>query len=155
MIELKPATRFLHVKSEAEVFEALKSLVGSWHGKTDKGRVIKFTYTLHAKGSVLMEAWTLGSTSDALTLYHMDSSSLMATHYCPLCNQPKLLLSQVKSPRTFAFEFSFATNLPNPEAVHQQSFEVRLLGSDSFWRGEVYVEAGVYEAEGVTYHRIA
>lgn len=150
-------TQFKHFspgKSEADIFEALKSLVGSWEGKSDKGRVIGVKYTLHANNSVLMEAWALGPTSDALTLYHMDAAALMATHYCPLCNQPKLLLSAVRPPAIFAFEFSSATNLPSFSDAHQQSFEVSLLGPDSFWRSETYLNAGVPEVEGITYRRI-
>ena len=154
MSEQQPITQPSQVKSEAEVFEALKSLVGCWEGVTDKGRVIKVTYTLHANDSVLMEAWTLGPRSNALTLYHMDSASLMATHYFPLRNQPRLLLSRVKSPETFAFEFCSATNLPNLNVAHQQSFEVNLLGPESFWRSETYIEGGTSESEGVTYHRV-
>lgn len=154
MSEQQPTTQSSQIKSGEEVFEALKSLVGSWEGKTDNGRVIKVTYTLHANASVLMEAWALGPKSDALTLYHMDLGALMATHYCPLCNQPRLLLSRVKSPGSFAFEFCSATNLANLGIAHQQSFEVSLLDSGSFWRSETYVDGGISESEGVTYHRI-
>jgi hypothetical protein len=148
------STPLAPIKSEAEVFESLKSLVGSWEGKTDNGRVLKVTYTLHAKDSVLMEAWVLGPTSDALTLYHMDADVLMATHYCPLCNQPRLLLSSAQPPETFVFEFCSATNLPNLSMAHQHRFEVSLLGPSSFWRSETYVTGDTTESEGVTYYRI-
>lgn len=143
------------VRVDAEVFQVLKSLVGSWEGTTAEGRQLKVAYTLHARDSVLMEAWTLGATTDALTLYHMDMGTLMATHYCPQCNQPRLLLSEVTLPDTFAFAFASATNLPSLDAAHQHRFELRLLNPNSFWRSETYVERGVPESEGVTYHRVA
>lgn len=141
-------------KTDAEVFELLKSLVGLWEGTTDEGRNFKVTYKLHVNDSVLVEAWTLGAKRDALTLYHMDEVNLMATHYCPLRNQPRLLLSGVMPPSAFTFTFCSATNLPSLDAAHQHSFELRLVNSDSFWRSETYIEAGIPTSEGVMYHRV-
>ena len=149
----QPSAQSLAVESDTEVFEALKSLVGSWEGTTAEGHLIKVTYTLRANDSVLLEEWTLGPKSNALTLYHMDLATLMATHYCPLCNQPRLLLSPVKNAGIFEFEFSSATNLPSLSVAHQHSFKVSLLGPGSFWRSETYVESGTSETEGVTYYR--
>ncbi len=155
MDELQLTHRTSAIGTDTEVFEVLKSLVGSWEGATDEGRLIKVTYTLHAKDSVLVEAWTLGPERDALTLYHMDEGTLMATHYCPLHNQPRLLLSEVLPPSTFTFTFCSATNLPSLDAAHQHSFELRLESSNSFWRSETYIEAAVPASEGVMYHRVA
>lgn len=155
MEKLQLTHRNSAIRTDAEVFEVLKSLVGSWEGVTDEGRLIKVTYTLYAKDSVLVEAWTLGPDRDALTLYHMDEVILMATHYCPLCNQPRLLLSEVIPPSTFTFTFCSATNLPSLDAAHQHSFELRLVNSNSFWRSETYMEAGVPTSEGIIYHRVA
>ena len=154
MSEQRSTNKLPRAEADVKVFEDLKSLVGSWKGRTDKGRLIEVAYTLHANDSVLMESWALGPMSDALTLYHMDSAKLMATHYCPLCNQPRLLLTGVRSTGSFAFEFSSATNLPDPTVAHQRSFEVSLLGPDSFWRSETYIENGTSQAEAVTYHRV-
>jgi hypothetical protein len=150
-----PEQRNVEIKTDERVFDNLKSLVGSWEGTSAAGRPIKVAYTLHAKDSVLMEAWTLGPTSDALTLYHMNDATLMATHYCPLCNQPRLVLSEVRSISDFVFAFSSATNLSSLDVAHQHSFELRLLGNASFWRSETYIESNVQESEGVTYHRVA
>lgn len=154
MSDSQPQLRLSDVKTHSDAFDVLKTLVGSWEGTTDRGRLLRVTYTLHAMNSVLLEAWTLGPKSDALTLYHMDVEILMATHYCPLCNQPRLLLSTAESPDRLVFSYGSATNLPDVSAAHQHSFEFRLLGADSFWRSETYVESGVPDSEGVTYHRV-
>lgn len=155
MDKLQSTQRNSDSRTDADIFEILKSLVGSWEGETDEGWLIKVTYTLRANDSVLVEAWTLGPKRDALTLYHMDEVNLMATHYCPLRNQPRLLLSEVKPPSTFIFTFCSATNLPSLDAAHQHSFELRLVNSDSFWRSETYMEAVVPTSEGVMYRRVA
>lgn len=139
--------------SAPQVFDTFKSLVGSWAGTSDAGRVVRVTYSLHAKGSVLMEAWHLGPTSDALTLYRIDLDDLVATHYCPLGNQPRLILADPAATGEYVFEFHSAENVPDLGAAHQHAFALRLLGPDSFWRSETYTEGADSHTEAITYYR--
>jgi hypothetical protein len=135
------------------VFAKLQTLVGEWEGKTEKGRALKVSFRLTANNSVLVETWTLGPTRESLTLYHMDNDSLIATHYCPVGNQPRLRFKEGGSASLFAFEFVSATNLPKPEAAHQHRFEMELLGPNSFARSETYLENGKGEPERIVYTR--
>jgi hypothetical protein len=135
-------------------FAQLQTLVGEWEGKTEKGRALKVSYRLTANNTVLIETWTLGPTRESLTLYHMDSESLLATHYCPVGNQPRLRFKEGGSASLFAFEFVSATNLPKPEAAHQHRFEMELLDANSFARSETYLENGKGEPERIVYSRI-
>jgi hypothetical protein len=136
-----------------QTFRDLHTLVGLWHGISAAGRALTVTYSLHAKASVLMEHWHLSETTDALTLYHMDGDTLMATHYCPLCNQPRLNLAD-STDGELGFEFASATNLANIDDAHQHSFQLRLIDEQTFWRSETYVGGvGGFE-EAVRYQRI-
>lgn len=135
------------------VFAKLQTLVGEWEGKTEKGRVLKVSYRLTANNTVLVETWTLGPQRESLTLYHMDNESLIATHYCPVGNQPRLRFKEGGSASVFVFEFVSATNLPKPEAAHQFRFEMELLQASSFARSETYLENGAGEAERIVYSR--
>jgi hypothetical protein len=137
------------------VFAQLQTLVGEWEGKTEAGRVLKISYRLTANNTVLIETWTLGPQRESLTLYHMDNESLIATHYCPIGNQPRLRLKEGGSPSLFIFEFVSATNLPKPEAAHQHQFEVEILKPDSVARSETYIENGTPGTERVVYSRIS
>ena len=134
-------------------FAQLQTLVGEWEGKTDAGRVLKVSYRLVANNTVLVETWTLGPQREALTLYHMDNESLIATHYCPLGNQPRLRLKEAGSASSFTFEFVSATNLPKPGMAHQHQFEIEILQANSFARSETYMENGVAGSERVVYSR--
>jgi hypothetical protein len=136
-------------------FTQLQTLVGEWEGKTEAGRVLKVSYRLTAGGTVLVETWTLGPQRESLTLYHMDNESLIATHYCPVGNQPRLRLKDGGKPSLLAFEFVSATNLPKPELAHQHRFEMELLQANSFARSETYLENGAADTERVVYSRIA
>jgi len=135
-------------------FTQLQTLVGEWEGKTEKGRALKVSYRLTANNTVLIETWTLGPQRESLTLYHMDNESLLATHYCPVGNQPRLRFKEGGSASLFAFEFVSATNLPKPEAAHQHRFEMELLDANSFARSETYLENGKGDAERIVYSRI-
>jgi hypothetical protein len=134
-------------------FAQLKGLVGEWEGKTEAGRVDKVSYRLVANNTVLVETWTLGSQREALTLYHMDGGDLIATHYCPLGNQPRLRLTEARPPSSFIFEFVSATNLAKAESAHQHRFEIELLQPTSFARSETYLENGTAKTERVVYAR--
>jgi hypothetical protein len=96
-------------------FAQLQTLVGEWEGKTEAGRSLKVSYRLTANNTVLVETWTLGPQRESLKLYHMDNESLIATHYCPVGNQPRLRFKEGGSTSLFVFEFVSATNLPKPK----------------------------------------
>jgi hypothetical protein len=132
-------------------FKALKGLLGTWVGENQAEHQLVVSYSLHASESVLMEHWQLNETTDALTLYHMDGETLMATHYCPLCNQPRLNLVHSFNGQ-FGFEFVSATNLTDLEDGHQHCFQIHIIDRYSFWRSETYVGARGF-TEGVVYRR--
>ncbi len=137
------------------VFVQLQTLVGDWEGKTEAGRVLKISYRLTANNTVLVETWTLGPQRESLTLYHMDNESLLATHYCPIGNQPRLRLKEGGSASSFVFEFVSATNLAKPETAHQHRFELEILQPNSVARSETYLENGVPGTERVVYSRLS
>jgi len=145
------------------VFKQLTSLVGSWEGKFPDGRTHSVSYKLTAGGTVLVETWTLSPSRESMTLYHMDGTDLMATHYCPQGNQPRLQFVQGSDPDKISFQFRDGTNLQNKEASHQYAFWIMLLGKNSFARSETYVKnnstaseiATTSPDEAITYTRLS
>lgn len=129
--------------SASDVFKQLSSLVGVWDGKFEDGRPHRVTYRLTAGGTVLVETWALSATRESLTLYHLDGDALVATHYCPQGNQPRLRLSRAAGPAgRLSFEFRDGGNLQVPGKSHQHAFWIELRGPDAFARSETYVENG-------------
>lgn len=139
--------------SPAETFEELKKLCGEWKGTTANGGAEKITYRLIAADTVLLESWVLSSGREALTIYHRDGNDLIATHYCPRGNQPRLKLTSASTEKGFFFEFVSATNLPDVDATHQHRFEIQIHSLDSFTRGETYISKGTLDSGKVTYSR--
>jgi len=145
--------------SGREIFARLGKLIGSWSGTTASGRThaVNFRYT--AAGTVLVETWTLGAGRESMTLYALDGERLLATHYCPQGNQPRLEYSGTDAAGRAQFRFIDGTNLHVAGHSHQQAFWIRIDNEQAFSRSETYVEndtpPDVAEAdEAVRYARV-
>jgi hypothetical protein len=149
--------------SAANAFKQLSSLVGTWEGKFEDGRPHSVSYRLTAGGTVLVETWTLGPGRESMTLYHIDGDALVADHYCPQGNTPRLELTKGGGADKLSFVFRDGTNLQVKGKSHQRAFWIKVNGKNSFERGETYVENGGPSADAanmspgkaVTYTRMA
>lgn len=137
----------------AAAFERLKGLVGEWRGRRPDGREVGVTYRLSAGGTVLVETWNLGPQRESLTIYHMDGSALMATHFCPQGNQPRLKLTRAAG-RRFDFAFHDITGL-EPGKAFQHAFWIELGADGKITRSETYLQGKEAETETITYQRVA
>jgi hypothetical protein len=137
-----------------DIFKKLKTLVGEWKSATVVAKPHTVSYKLIANETVLVETWELGNSRTAMTVYHFETEKLIATHYCPLGNQPRLELVSTTKEQLFTFTFVSATNLPDKNLSHQHKFEIQIKNSDKFWRSETYLENGKENYEGVDYVRV-
>jgi hypothetical protein len=137
----------------AAAFARLKqALPGRWEGTRPDGRPVGVDYRLSASGSALVETWALGPNVEALTIYHLDGERLIASHFCPLGNQPRLHLTGDADSR-FEFEFLDATGLA-PSEAHQRSFWIALGPDATFQREEIYGDGVSEETERVAFARV-
>jgi hypothetical protein len=71
-------------------FSQLKSLAGSWEGKTSQGAPVKIDYQLTSGGSALMS--TIHEHGGMISMIHMDGpDKLLLTHYCSMRNHHEWL----------------------------------------------------------------
>ena len=128
-------------------FEQLKTLVGHWRA-TESGRDTLVEFKLMAGGSALVEIWTMSPTRQSMTVYTMDGTHLLATHYCPQGNAPRLAFTETDSTGAHHFLFMDGANLQNPEASHAHAFWVRSEPDGRLTREETYVANGTeYDPE--------
>ncbi len=111
-------------------FDRLRTLAGAWEAKTDNGKTIHITYDLIAGGSALVEREVVEDTVME-TIYHLDGSRLLLTHYCMLGNHPRMQARKF-DPATgeLAFDFLDVTNLANPNAPHMHNVLMRFVDKD-------------------------
>ncbi len=144
-----------------DVFAILKSLVGTWEGRYPNGAVDHVTYSLTANGHVLCEDWTMAKGGKALTVYYPDGTRLMAAHYCPIGNFPRLIM-RLSDEAGFHFGLHDVANLRDDDQDHQHGFQIKLHDDGTFSRSECYrsqtahlvacPEDGWYDA--AIYHRL-
>lgn len=133
-------------------FQRLCQLEGTWK---DDQSVTTVAYRKSANGSVLVETWRWPDKGiEALTLYHLDENDLIATHYCPVGNQPRLTFTPGDKADRFAFHFVSATNLPDKNVDHCESFWIEINSADRFTRSETYSENGRSNTQQSTYQRM-
>ena len=81
-------------------FERMKSLVGTWKGKTDMGQGpvdLTVQYRLLAAGTVLEEKVFAGTPNEMTTMYYDQAGKLALTHYCMMGNRPGMVLKSADS----------------------------------------------------------
>ncbi len=120
-------------------FERLKTLVGTWKGKTDMGQgpmEFRVEYRLVAGGSVIEERIFAGTPKEMVTMYHDQHGKLALTHYCMLGNRPGMLLKS-SDDKTLKFDFDDRCGLDAKSEMHMHSLSITFDDADTIsqnWR---------------------
>jgi len=137
-------------------FDKLKSLAGEWEGNANEGgQEIPTTtsFRLVSDGSVLMNVIAPGTPHEMVTMFHMDGSDLLATHYCTAHNQPRFRFVPSSEPNVFAFEFKDATNLSSPAAPHMVGVKFTLLDPNHHVEDWTFLANGGTSTRRFDFHR--
>ena len=122
-------------------FTQLKSLAGSWEGKTSQGAPVKIEYQLTSGGSALMS--TIHEKGDMISMFHLDGADkLLMTHYCSMGNQPRMVASASPDGKTVTFKFLDATNLASPESGHMDHVVIAMASPDHHTEEWNFVDHG-------------
>jgi YD repeat-containing protein len=95
-------------------WEKIKSLAGEWDGyamENGQKMTTHITIRMTGGGSALMHWMDAGSPHEMITMFHMDKSDLLATHYCAAHNQPRMRATASDKPNQIAFDFLDGTNI--------------------------------------------
>jgi len=122
-------------------FEQMSALVGDWKREGTDGSKFHIQFELTAKDSVLIERWVSRGKTHSLKLYHRDKADVVATHYCPQGNQPRMKMTTPDGASKIRFDFWDATNLVNPTDSHQHSLSFDLSEPGRIKRAETYLSS--------------
>lgn len=120
-------------KQGSAEFERMKTLVGTWKGKTDMGQgPIDMTsqYRLLAGGSVLEERVFAGTPNEMITMYYDNGGKLALTHYCVMGNRPGMLLKSSDS-KTLKFDFDATCGINTATESHMHALTLRFDDADT------------------------
>jgi hypothetical protein len=120
-------------KQASAEFERMKSLVGTWNGKTDMGQGpvdITVQYRLLAAGSVLEERCFAGTPNEMVTMYYDKEGKLALTHYCMLGNRPAMAL-KASDAKSLTFDFDACCDIDPKKESHMHALTIRFDDPDT------------------------
>ena len=114
-------------KPASPEFERMKSLVGTWTGKTDMGEGpidLTVQYRLVAGGTAIEEKVFAGTPNEMTTMYYEKNGKLALTHYCIMGNRPGMLLKSSDS-NTLKFDFDKDCGINVKKESHMHALTIR------------------------------
>ena len=134
-------------------FSEMKQLVGSWRVAGQPNSPLRIRFSLTAGGTVLVESWSRKDQAHSLTLYHRDAASIVATHYCPQGNQPRLASLPKTADGALRFTFRDATDLDVKREEYLVALAFEPLKKGALVRRETYRRDGVDESSELRLER--
>jgi hypothetical protein len=120
-------------KQPSPEFERMKTLVGTWQGKTDMGQGpvdLTVQYRVIAAGNVLEERVFAGTPNEMVTMYYDQDGKLALTHYCVMGNRPAMLLKSSDA-KTISFDFDKACCVDPKKESHMHALTIRFDDADT------------------------
>ena len=114
-------------------FERMKTLVGTWAGKTDMGQGpvdITLQYRLLAGGSVLEERCFPGTPHEMVTMYYDQNGKLAMTHYCVMGNRPGMTLKSSDA-KSIKLDFDAACGINPQKESHMHALTITFDDADT------------------------
>jgi hypothetical protein len=114
-------------------FAKLAKLAGKWKGTATHGgdkNETTVSYKLIGSGSALVETLFEGTPHEMITVYHMDGSDLVMTHYCASGNQPRCKAVKSEDANTLKFDFTGGANINPDKDVHMHSLTITFASDD-------------------------
>ena len=121
-------------------FEDLKALDGTWEGTVKNGQPVEVDYRVTSNGSALMSE--IKGKEDMISMFNLDGSRIMMTHYCSSGNQPRMVASASPDGKTFSFAFIDGTNLATPDAGHMSRLIISMPDANHHTEEWVYNDHG-------------
>lgn len=118
------------VKINNPRFDALRTLAGDWEGKVD-GKVGTETYAVVSGDSAIMleQRMPEEGAGNMITMFHTDGDRLVATHYCAMGNQPRMISEPSNDTKVIAFKFKDLTN-DDGKSGSMRDLTIRLIDKD-------------------------
>lgn len=91
-------------------FNALKSLAGDWQMKLPDGKVATENYRIVSADSAIILEQQMPGEGNMITMFHPDGQKTVATHYCSMGNQPRMVADASSNTKEIPFQFKDITN---------------------------------------------
>ena len=123
-----------------KAFNAIKNMPGTWEGQTSEGDTVQVNFKTVSRGSAIVSE-ILGK-DDMISVFNLDGSRLLMTHYCGMGNQPRMQANLSPDGKTITFTYVDATNLASPDAGHMQRMVLTVLDENHHIEEWTFVDHG-------------
>ena len=142
---------FAQTTDGERAFATLKTMPGMWEGSSNEGDTVQVNFKVISRGSAISSE-ILGK-EDMLSVFNMDGSQLLLTHYCAVGNQPRMQASVTPDGKTITFHYVNATNLASTEDGHMQTMVLTLLDENHHTEEWTFVDHGKQHTARFDLHR--
>ena len=120
----------------------LKALEGDWidvDGAFGTKGALAVTYRVTSGGHSVVETFPVKTSFEMVTVYHVDGSDLMLTHFCSTGNQPRMRSKGLQG-NVLAFDFDGGTNIDPAKTSHMHAAKIEFIAADemratwTYWR---------------------
>ncbi len=98
------------VRASNPQFNALKTLAGEWKSVTPDGKTATESYRIVSADSAIILEQNMPGEPNMITMFHPDGQKTVATHYCAMGNQPRMVAESSADTKSIAFRFKDVTN---------------------------------------------
>ena len=113
--------------------ERLKTLAGTWVAADAAGKPtdqVVSVIKVIGGGSTVHETLFPGQPQEMVSVYHLDGSDLVMTHYCALGNQPRLKADRNSPANKIVFNFAGGTNFDPAKDLHMHEGTLTFVDAD-------------------------
>jgi hypothetical protein len=113
--------------------ELLSSLAGDWTGTAgvgDESFPVETSFRVTGHKSTVVETMFKGTEDEMVSMYHLDGTSLLHTHYCAAGNQPRMVALATEAHGQISFDFLDATNMKSNDEQHMHSMKIQVKDKD-------------------------
>lgn len=140
--------------SQAEHFETLKSLIGTYRETGEPEKAYTVDYSLISRDSAITEMWNSLKGRQELSVFHMNNGVLTATHYCASGAQSTLKLIDTGEDGVLTFKLRSISNLTADDKPHVSGFSYSFKDNTRIERSETWSKAGEESHSATTLVRL-
>jgi len=142
--------------ASAAAFEKIKSLAGTWEANAGTGKVTS-TFRVTSGGTAVVETFMSPDEGEMVTIYTLDGSRVLLTHYCDTGNQPRMQAASYDSKTNqIAFGFLDATGLTSPNDPHMHQVVFTFTSANEHSENWSFFKDGKSSmVVPITFHRVS
>jgi hypothetical protein len=133
-------------------FEQMKKLVGKWEG-TAGSLTATTEFRLTGGGSAIMQILGKDGPYEMVTMFTMDGTRFLATHYCAAHNQPRMEAVSGSGGNAIEFKFVDGANIA-PGYSHMENIKVTIADADHHAELWTSTEGGKSGSMEFDFHRV-